>query len=142
MLNEIAGITRCVVYKDKNKQYALQTEGVNFYKIWGMPFIDNNKIECNDIHQIITFYGIEAGRLSIINEINRVFGVYHIQVDFRHLSLIADYMTYLGSMRALNRMGMNDHPSAFLKMTFETTLKFLCDSTMQREVEYGKSPSS
>ena len=111
VLNEIAGITRCVVYKDKNKnkQYALQTEGVNFYKIWGLPFIDNNKIECNDIHQIIRFYGIEAGRLSIINEINRVFEVYHIQVDFRHLSLIADYMTYLGSMRALNRIGMNVH---------------------------------
>lgn len=27
-------------------------------------------------------------------------------------------------------------------MTFETTVKFLCDSTMQREIEYGKSPSS
>jgi hypothetical protein len=36
--------------KDKNKNYVLQSEGVNFYKIWETNYLDLNKIECNDIH--------------------------------------------------------------------------------------------
>lgn len=38
-------------------------------------------------------YGIEAGRRTIINELNSVFDVYGIKIDPRHLSLIADFMT-------------------------------------------------
>ena len=28
-------------------------------------------------------------------------------VDFRHLSLIADYMSFAGTIKAMNRTGMN-----------------------------------
>ena len=45
-----------------------------------------------------------------------VFGVYHITVDHRHLSLIADYMTMSGEIRAMNRTGMNVNTLNF-KMT-------------------------
>jgi hypothetical protein len=31
-------------------------------------------------------------RASIVREMSRVFGVYNIEVDIRHLELIADYM--------------------------------------------------
>lgn len=37
-------------------------------------------------------YGVEAGRDTIIKEVKTVFGVYGIGVNFRHLSLVADYM--------------------------------------------------
>lgn len=42
--------------------------------------------------QMFNMYGTEAGRDSIIKEISAVFAVYGIEVDFRHLSLVADYM--------------------------------------------------
>lgn len=54
-----------------------------------------------------------------------MFNVYHIHVDFRHLSLIADYMSFAGTIKAMNRTGMNDNASALLRMSFETTMKFL-----------------
>ena len=38
-------------------------------------------------------YGVEAARTAITKEIQSVFAPYGISVDYRHLSLIADYMT-------------------------------------------------
>ncbi len=69
------------------------TDGVNFPGIW--PFadqIDLQNIYSNDIAAILENYGVEAARAAIMQEIASVFDVYGIQVDPRHLSLIADYM--------------------------------------------------
>jgi hypothetical protein len=46
----------------------------------------------NDIYAILTTYGVEMARAAIVREISGVFGVYNIEVDIRHLELIADYM--------------------------------------------------
>lgn len=54
--------------------------------------IDENKIISNDIYAILCAYGVEAARATILQEISGVFGVYKIDVDIRHLELIADYM--------------------------------------------------
>jgi hypothetical protein len=37
-------------------------------------------------------YGIEMARAAIVKEMSGVFRVYSIEVDMRHLELIADYM--------------------------------------------------
>ena len=54
--------------------------------------IDLEKIETNDIAAVLKTYGVEAARSAIMNEIAGVFGVYGINVDKRHLSIISDYM--------------------------------------------------
>lgn len=54
--------------------------------------VDLNYIRSNDIAAILHTYGVEAARASIIREVSGVFGVYAITINFRHLSLIADYM--------------------------------------------------
>ena len=51
-----------------------------------------------------------------------VFSAYHIKIDHRHLSLIADYMTFTGEIRAMNRTGLQFNASPFLKMSYETTM--------------------
>ena len=65
-----------------------------------------------------------------MQEIAGVFGVYGINVDPRHLSLIADYMTFEGGYKPFNRIGMNSNPSPFSQMSFETTTSFLTTATM------------
>jgi hypothetical protein len=37
-------------------------------------------------------YGVEMARAAIVKEMSGVFRVYNIEVDIRHLELIADYM--------------------------------------------------
>ena len=65
-----------------------------------------------------------------MQEIAGVFGVYGINVDTRHLSLIADYMTFEGGYKPFNRMGMGSNPSPFAQMSFETTTSFLTSATL------------
>lgn len=58
---------------------------------------------------------------------NNVFGVYGIEVNSRHLSLTADYMTFTGVVQPFSRGAMAQSASPFQKMTFETTVAFMRD---------------
>ena len=87
-------------------------------------------------------FGIEAARGAIIRQIRGVFGVYGIDIDPRHLNLIADYMTATGTLRPFNRMGIESNASPFLKMSFETCVQFLTQSTLDGDVDTLKSPSA
>lgn len=122
----------------------VRTEGVNFEAVWALDdsIADMNNLMSNDIHSILMTYGVEAARLSIVNEITSVFGVYGIDVNPRHLSLIADFMTRNGSYAALNRIGMNDCSSPFLQMSFETTCTFLNKAAFEGLSDLQQSPSA
>lgn len=82
---------RCMV--DDKPELHIATEGVDFLHAWRRPeLIDTRRIDCNDIYALLTTYGVEAARAAIVNQVAAVFNVYGINVDKRHLSLIADYM--------------------------------------------------
>jgi DNA-directed RNA polymerase I subunit RPA1 len=59
-----------------------------------------------------------------------VFNAYGINVDYRHLSLIADYMTYEGIYKPFNRIGIKANASPLQKMSFETCLQFFKDAVL------------
>lgn len=67
----------------------------------------------------------------LLQEVRDVFAAYGIEVDYRHLSLVSDYMTYQGVYKAFNRMDMNTNPSPLQKMTFETTTNFLKNAILK-----------
>ena len=71
-----------------------------------------------------------------------MFGVYGIQVDYRHLALVADYMTYDGVYKAFNRYGMEASSSPLQQMSFETTMKFLKAATIHGDEDRLLSPSA
>ncbi|KAI9488674.1 hypothetical protein BDB00DRAFT_877143 [Zychaea mexicana] len=146
VVHEIKGIQRCFEYlnrieNDTSKQ--LQTEGVNLRGMWNhSDLLDINFIDTNDIAAILNTYGVEAARNAIIKEIAGVFEVYGIKVDRRHLTLIADYMTFEGGYKPFNRMGLASNTSPFLKMSFESTCKFLTDATLHGDFDTLESPSA
>jgi DNA-directed RNA polymerase I subunit RPA1 len=84
-----------------------------------------SRMQTNHSYAMIARYGIEACRANIVKEIRSVFDVYGIAVDYRHLSLIGDFITFNGDYRAFNRIGMEESNSPFLKMSYETTMKYL-----------------
>jgi hypothetical protein len=57
------------------------------------------RLSCNDVYAMLTTYGVEAARATILKEVQAVFGAYGIGVDPRHLGLIADFMTHTGGYR-------------------------------------------
>ena len=85
---------------------------------------------------------MEAARASIVGEVLSVFGVYGINVDPRHLALIADYMTFEGKYRPMNRLGIGGSASPFLKMSFETSMNFLTAATTRGGLDNTESPSA
>lgn len=78
--------------------HQLMTNGSNIPGLWQFAcsnvdgMIDEDGIYSNDIYAILCSYGVEAARATILREIGGVFAVYKIDVDIRHLELIADYM--------------------------------------------------
>ena len=111
---------------------ALQTDGLNFDAAWALPDeVDVTGITCNDVAAMLNAYGVEAARATLVREVRAVFGVYGIQVDARHLSLIADFMTHAGGYRACSRLGIAANASPLLKMSFETSAAFLKDAAVR-----------
>ena len=122
-------------------QFVIQTEGVNLQSAWSMSEIDQNKIECNDIHAICDAYGIEAARNALVREVNGVFSHYGIKIDFRHLYLVADFITSHGYINPLSRAGMQYNTSPFIKMSFETTMRFLTEACLFNQYDSLDTPT-
>lgn len=85
----------------------IYTEGVNLNALKHFDFINHSNVDSNDIVAILSAYGVEAARNAIIKEVLSVFGAYGVTVDYRHLYLIADYMTFGGQIKAMNRIWMD-----------------------------------
>ena len=85
----------------------MQVEGMNLEEMWKHPHVLNlNKLTSNNISAVLKTYGVEAARATIVNQVNEVFAVYGISINHRHMSLVADSMTFMGDYRAMNRTGM------------------------------------
>lgn len=136
-------IERCQVIDQKDR-YALQTAGVDFRAFWEMQDdLDIRNIISNDVYAMLVTYGVEAARKTIINEVQNVFQAYGISVNFRHLSLIADYITQEGGYRPMNRSGaIGKSVSPLTKMSFETATKFIINAAYHGEMDNLESPSA
>jgi DNA-directed RNA polymerase I subunit RPA1 len=128
---------------DGSKEILVQTEGVNFPELYRHQHLfDVTRISSNDIAAILRTYGVEAARASIVREVTAVFKVYGISIDPRHLGLVADYMTFHGGFRPLNRAGIDSNPSPFQKISFETSIGFLINACLFGDKDFMSSPSS
>uniref|UniRef100_A0A915MIJ9 DNA-directed RNA polymerase n=1 Tax=Meloidogyne javanica TaxID=6303 RepID=A0A915MIJ9_MELJA len=128
IVTQINKVEKCVIRsEERNGKMA-------FYN--RVQFLDVNTIYSNDINVMLNCYGVEAANRTIVKEMNNVFGVYGIEVNPRHLTLTADYMTFGGDVQAFNRTAMAHSPSPLQKMTYETTMVF-----MQKAIVSGHSDS-
>ncbi|KAF2664810.1 beta and beta-prime subunits of DNA dependent RNA-polymerase [Microthyrium microscopicum] len=153
VLQALPGIKSCVLDK-KNKNLdrhtgdlveepAVITEGCNLMAIRDYTqFVNPDKVFTNDIAAVRKVYGVEACRANIVREMDAVFKGHAIDVDNRHLNLIADTMTRAGGYLPFSRNGMKNAVSAFMKMSFETTLGVLKEAVAGQETEDLKNPSA
>lgn len=73
----------------------------------------------------------------LINEIREVIKPYDIYVNYRHLSILVDWMTHRGKLTPINRNGLNriDGISCLRKSSFEETVEILYDATIFSEID-------
>lgn len=143
MIQEVELISRCFI-ESTSTGTSVITEGSNIEAIQeiGADLVDLNRIETNDMYGILNKYGVEALRAALIKEFVKVFDAYGIPVNIRHLLLIADYMTVHGGYRGFNRSSMDSTPSAFQRITFETSVNFLTDGAVNGTEDFMKNPSA
>ncbi|XP_077434020.1 DNA-directed RNA polymerase I subunit RPA1 isoform X1 [Vanacampus margaritifer] len=147
IIMETKGLTRCLLSesttKTGQKEMVLNTEGINMYKMFEhSDILDVNRLYSNEVHAMANTYGIEVALKVIEKEIKDVFAVYGIEVDPRHLSVVADYMCFEGVYKPLNRHAIRSNSSPLQQMTFETSYKFLKQATMLGSCDQLVSPSA
>ncbi|XP_054647191.1 DNA-directed RNA polymerase I subunit RPA1 isoform X2 [Dunckerocampus dactyliophorus] len=147
IIMETKGLTRCLLSESTTKTGAkemlLNTEGINMHEMFKhSDVLDINRLYSNEVHAMANTYGIEVALKVIEKEIKDVFAVYGIEVDPRHLSLVADYMCFEGVYKPLNRHAIRSNSSPLQQMTFETSYKFLKQATMLGSRDQLASPSA
>ncbi|TDH07905.1 hypothetical protein EPR50_G00111300 [Perca flavescens] len=147
VIMETKGLTRCLLSettkKTGEKETVLNTEGINMHEMFRhSDILDVNRLYSNEVHAMANTYGIEVALKVIEKEIKDVFAVYGIEVDPRHLSLVADYMCFEGVYKPLNRHAIRSNSSPLQQMTFETSYKFLKQATMLGSHDQLVSPSA
>ncbi|KAL6522438.1 hypothetical protein OROMI_031710 [Orobanche minor] len=130
--------------EDDTSYWAVKASGVDFKSFWEMQDdLDLSRLYSNNIHAMLNTYGVEAARATLIREVKHVFDIYGVKIDFRHLSLIADYMTHTGGYRPMSRHGgISESTSPFLKMSFETPSKFIVEAATNGLTDCLETPSS
>jgi len=128
----VRGIKRAIIQKKPDGEYVILTEGSNLPAMLKIPEIDATRIETNNILEIAEVLGIEAARNAIIKEAKHVLDEQGLDVDIRHIMLVADLMTMNGEVSQIGRHGISGSKMSVLaRAAFEVTVKHLLEASMQ-----------
>ena len=121
----ISDVTHVVIRKESDG-YVLYTEGSNLQDALEIEGVNPHKIYTNNLREIFQVLGIEATRNAIIQEAMNVLNEQGMDVDVRHIILVADMMTADGTIRQIGRHGISGSKnSALARAAFEVTIKHL-----------------
>jgi DNA-directed RNA polymerase subunit A" len=124
----------------RDEEYLIITAGSNLKDIMQLPFVDRTRTRSNDLFEVQKVLGIEAARQTIIDETMAVIKNQGLNIDVRHIMLIADMMTMSGDVQGINRTGIvRDKQSVLARASFETPLKHIINASLVGEVDYLQS---
>ena len=128
-------ITQVLPVKRGN-EFIIITGGTNLSEILSLDFVDKNRTISNDLHEIASVLGIEAARQAIIDELLKVMVAQGLNVDMRHIMLIADTMSMTGSVKGITRYGVvREKSSVLARASFETPIKHIFGAGISGEVD-------
>lgn len=134
----IKGIPRIdqVLPVKKGDEWVIKTAGSNLKEVIKVEEVDPNRTTTNDLFEILKVLGVEAARNAIIVEANNTLDDQGLEVDDRHLMLVADMMTADGTIGGVNRYGITKGKASVLaRASFEVALKHLFDAAVHREID-------
>ncbi|RJQ21010.1 DNA-directed RNA polymerase subunit A'' [Candidatus Woesearchaeota archaeon] len=131
----IKGVRQVLPVKRKD-EYLIITFGSNLKKLFELDFVDTTRTTTNDIHEISEVLGVEAARQAIIDEVFRVIETQGLDVDIRHIMLVADTMTASGEIKGITRYGVvSEKASVLARASFETPIKHVINAALKGEVD-------
>ncbi|MEM1937716.1 MAG: DNA-directed RNA polymerase subunit A' [Candidatus Caldarchaeum sp.] len=134
----IRRIKKATVFKEKD-EYVIRTEGSNLREVMDVPGVDWRRVRTNDIYEISEVLGIEAARNVIVEETKEVMEDQGLDVDIRHLLLLAEMMTVSGTVRQIGRHGVVKLKSSVLaRASYEISVQTLLEAAARGEADYLK----
>ncbi len=131
IVSGIKGIKQILIVK-KDRDFIIMTLGNNLKEVMKLKEVNPNKTFSNDFYEVADVLGIEAARQLIIEEIKEVIKTQGLDIDMRHLKLVADAMTNAGVVKGVTRMGIIAQKSSILaRATFETPVKQFVNATVK-----------
>ena len=139
IIKGVKGITQVLPVK-RGDEYIILTAGSNLREVLALKDVDAVRTTTNDIQEIFSVLGIEAGRQAIIDEVMKVIEVQGLNIDVRHVMLVADTMCVGGTMQGITRYGVvREKTSVLARASFETPIKHLINAALVGEVDYLNS---
>ena len=103
-----AGHSEWPEYEQLPENWVIYTEGTNLRDVMGFSDeIDAKNIYSNDLFEVVSVLGIEACRAALFLELKRVIEFDGSSVNYRHLAILVEIMTFRGFMMPINRHGIN-----------------------------------
>jgi len=131
----IKGVTQILPVKRKD-EFIIITAGSNLKKVFELDFVDTQRTTTNDIFEISEVLGIEAARQAVMDEVFKVIETQGLNVDIRHIMLVADTMTVSGEIKGITRYGVvSEKASVLARASFETPIKHIINAAMKGEVD-------
>jgi len=131
----IKGIEQVLPVKRGN-EFVIISAGSNLKKVLALKYVDESRTTSNDIFEVSSILGIEAARQSIINEISKVIESQGLNIDIRHITLIADTMCFTGNVKGVTRYGVvKEKTSILARASFETPIKHICNAGITGELD-------
>ena len=119
------------------------SDGSSLRELLGRDDIDSTRTISNDVHEVNAVLGIEAARNFMINEINNVIAHEAIYINPRHIILLVDFMTSLGSVLGVTFSGVSRQQMGPLaKASFERALDTFKDAALLGEKETVRGTSA
>ncbi len=129
----VPGINRVLVTEETG-EWVIRTDGSNLSVVLDISGIDPTRTTTNNVHEIAETLGIEAARNSLMKEAIGVLEEQGLDVDIRHIMLMADIMTSTGNVRQIGRHGISGKKSSVLaRAAFEITVPNLVDAAIRGE---------
>jgi len=126
--------TKRVLVTEENREWVVRTDGSNLPGVLEIPEVDTSRTTTNHVHEIAETLGIEAARNVLIHEAKSVLEEQGLDVDSRHVMLVADIMTTTGDVQQIGRHGISGRKSSVLaRAAFEITVPNIVNASVRGE---------
>jgi DNA-directed RNA polymerase subunit A' len=131
----VPDIERVTIVK-QDDEWVIQTAGSNLAKVIAVEGVDTTRIATNNVYEIWQTLGIEAARTALVREITNTLEEQGLEVDTRHIMLVADLMTSKGYLQQIGRHGIaGTKTSVLARAAFEITVPTIARASLEGQIE-------
>ena len=120
----------------KDEEWVIQTAGSNLAKVVAIEGDDTSRVTTNNVYEVWQTLGIEAASTALVKEIINTLEEQGLEVDTRHIMLVADLMTSKGYLQQIGRHGIaGTKTSVLARAAFEITVPTIAKASLEGQIE-------